>query len=260
MIEARTRKRSDPSPFALNSLPVELLAIVLQHLDSRNLKSARLVCRNWEQISRPDFARRHLCRTVFWITSSSLRELDGLSRKYGTYMKTVYITSTHFSGSGLLHLFKNYLRDRRATFKHSRYDSTTGNRIYESATILQVKTHHLATYFRKQGWQYDRSWLTNVRFFWHYMRSILSQRWLRISGQDRAKMATALKRIPGCKLEVVNTECEVGQLQYNNRIYGKPAPKRAFELALFSREGNSVDGAYSAHLLQVVEDIRSQLS
>jgi hypothetical protein len=256
MVRPQSNKHSDASSFSLSELPVELLALILQQLNSRDLKAARLVCKNWELISRPRFARRHLCRSVFWTTGSSLRELDQLSRKFGPYMKIIYIDATRFTLSGLSRLFKKFLRDRRATFTYLSYDVAAGCKVNQSATVLDVKSHHLANCFRRHGWQHDGTRFANVRFYWHYLRNIISQHWLRISGRDLQKIAGALNRTQGCEVKLVKLKNDVGQLQINSRLYGKPAPEHAFELALYTEEEAGVDTSYSAYLIRVLAEVR----
>ena len=254
MLRPRSSKQSDPSLFSLNELPVELLALTLQHLNSRDLKAARRVCKDWELVTRPNFASRHLCRSVYWITASSLQELDQLSRKFGPYMKIIYIDATCFNSSSLVRLFKKFLQDRRTTFNYSRYDWAAECKVKQSATILDVKSHHLANYFTRQGWRYDGSRFAILRFYWHYMRNILSQSWLRLSGRDLSKIVDGINRTHGCELKVVNLRNEVGQLHVNSRLYGKPAPEHAFELALLSGEEADIDTLCSAHVDRVVEE------
>ena len=65
-----------------------------------------------------------------------------------------------------------------------------------------------------------------------------------------------MNRTQGCELKIVKLRNDVGQLQINSRLYGKPAPEHAFELALYTEEEAGVDTLYSAYLDRVLTKAR----
>lgn len=243
----------NPTTYDLtNYLPFELVTLIFQNLSSQDLRCARLVSRNWEASSRPCFASKHFSRTIFWLTSSGLRDLDQISRKFGPYMKTIYIASDRFTVIGFVAIFKQYLHDRRKTYT---YNSERRKMEPTSCSVLDVKTHHLTQYFKHQRWPYSCNDRRITRFFLDYFSNIFSQWWLRASRRDVARLAAVLERVPQCDVKVVTVSYEIGKLQSNALLYGKPAPEHAFELALFLA-GRKVDGdaGYLAHAERVVEE------
>lgn len=72
-------------------------------------------------------------------------------------------------------------------------------------------------------------------------------------------LTAVLRRVPQCDVKVVTVSYEIGKLQTNALLYGKPAPDHAFELALFLAGGNvHVDAGYLAHAERVVEEALQQ--
>ncbi len=233
-------------------LPFELVTLIFQNLNSQDLRSARLVSRDWEANSRSCFASKHFSRTIFWLTSSGLRNLDQISRKFGSYMRTVNIAADRFTIAGLVGMFKQYLHDRRKTRK---YNIELQKMIPTSYSVLDVKIHHLRQYFKHQRWPYSQNDPGIARFFWNYSCNIFSQWWLRSSGRDVSTLAAVLGRVPQCDVKVVTVSYEISKLQSNALLYGKPAPEHAFELALFlAGRNNEVDTGYSAQTERIVEE------
>ena len=251
----RESTRMDSSRPGLELLPFELLMLIFDDLNGQDIRSVRLVNKEWELASRPSFALGHLSRSVFWLTSSGLNELEQLSSKFGPYMRTILIANDHFTISGFFRVFKRYWRDRRTVVKRSRYNKQLGRTIHTSYTILDIKSQHLAQYFKYHRW-YDHGGERGIApFFWRYFRNIVSQYWLRISGRDVSRLAAVMDGMPRCEAKVVSLSYEIGKLQTNARHYGKPAPKHAFELALlYAKEHEGADPAFSGHVEWVVEE------
>jgi hypothetical protein len=68
-------------------------------------------------------------------------------------------------------------------------------------------------------------------------------------------LAAVLGRVPHCDVKVVTVSYEIGKLQTNALLYGKPAPDHAFELALFlAGKVGHVDVGYLTHAERVVEE------
>jgi hypothetical protein len=167
-------------------------------------------------------------------------------------MKTVYIASDCFTVIGFVEILKQYLHDRRKTRK---YNVKLQKMIPTSYSVLDVKIHHLRQYFKHQRWPRSLNDCGNARFFWHYICNIFSQWWLRISRRDVTMLAAVLGRVPHCDVKVVTVSYEIGKLQTNALLYGKPAPDHAFELALFlAGKVGHVDVGYLAHAERVVEE------
>lgn len=245
----------DSSRPGLEVLPFELLVLIFEQLSGRDIRSARLVSREWELASRPSFASGHLSRSIFWLTSSGLGELGLLSSKFGPYMRTVLIASDHFTLSGFYQVFRRYWHDKRTVVK-SRYNKQLGRKVHTAHTILDVKSQHLAQFFKYHRWYNHGDGNRIALFFWQYICNIFSQYWLRISGRDVAELAAVLDRMPRCEVNVVSLSYEIGKLQTNARLYGNLAPKHAFELALLcaeKRDGADTDD-YSGHVEHVVEE------
>ena len=72
-------------------------------------------------------------------------------------------------------------------------------------------------------------------------------------------LAAVLGRVPQCDVKVVTVSYEIGKLQTNALLYGKPAPEHAFELALFlAGKNGDVDAGYSAQTERIVEEACEQ--
>ena len=240
------------TPHGIEVLPLELANLVLIWLSAQDLRSARLVNRNWEDLTRPFFAAKHLSRSVFWLTSSSLSDLEQLSQKFGPWMRTIYITTDRFTIFGLIRLFRQYWHDSRTVFTRSRYDNKLDCTVYTRYTILDIKVPHLRKYFMAKGWHCPVGSHANARFFGCYICNIFSQTWLRLSSGDTRALTRLACQIPQCEIKVVTLSYEIGQLSDNSQQYGKPAPEHAYELALYSRE--TASDKYKTYVAWVVDE------
>ena len=250
----------DSSHSGLEKLPFELLMLVFDALSGRDIRSARLVSKEWELASRPSFASGHLSRSIFWLTSPGLRELEQLSSKFGPYMRTILIATDQFTLSGFIHIFRRYWHDSRTVIKRSRYiNEKFGRTAHTSYTILDIKSHHLRQFFKYHRWDNHGLQSRVAQFFWQYVCNIFSQYWLRMSGRDVSRLAAVLSGMPRCEAKVVSLSYEIGKLQSNSRLYGKPAPKHAFELALFCAiKQDDADANHSGHVERVVEEANNR--
>ena len=228
------RKQAASSALGLSKLPYELLDRIFRNLCGREICSVRRVCVEWEVASRAFFAAQCTSRSVFWLTYSSLRMLDDLSRKFGPYMSNIYIATDHVTIAGLVKALLAY---------HSR-------------AVQDVRGHYFQQWSKLKGGStihHDSS--QTRRFVWQYACNIVSQWYLGLLGRDITLLARTLDRAPRSDVQVVILTYEPEQLNENARTYGMAAPGYAFQLALYcSGQRQQHDEAYHAHVQRVVDE------
>lgn len=249
------KRQTMSSPSGLSKLPFELLDVIFKELCGKEAQSIRLTSKEWEFASRSFFAARHLSKSVFWLTSSSLRMLEHLACKFGPYMRELFLAADHFTMTGFKRAMGQYLRYRYSKMKGPLYEKRSQNWVHGSTSVLEVKTRSLGLWFKQCEWHTYRSTRQTRRFFIRYIQNIYSQAYLRVLNRDFAKLRRILEQLlDSCEVKVVSLRYDADALDTNSFAYGKPAPEHAFELALygFGKDWGS-DTEYFGYVERVID-------
>lgn len=260
------------SPLGLSKLPFELLDMIFGKLCGKEVHAIRLTCTEWDLASRPFFAERHLKRSLFWLTASDLRRLKRLAAKFGPYMGTVYITTDHFTFSGLWQIWvhykehRDYLNELTALTTQDRGEAllTQGDSDAEETEVRTPFNGYVAQPLRNEGmlgsryfrhacvqhrplspWRHLRLW----PFLWHALCSTITQRLLRCTGLERRMLAQIAEMLPRGQLEAVRVEYAAEKLIANENEYGRASPHFACEVALLCVKADVLhDAEYEEHV------------
>ena len=169
-------------------------------------------------------------------------------------MSTIFIAAENFTIQGLLHALRQYTRFRYSTVEIFGHSSGFLHRKPISQPLLDIKTQYLGRWFKQRECSSYCDEAQTARFFCRYVLNIVSQYQLPLLKGDIVGLSPILDRIPRCDVKVVSQRYDVGSLRHNARVYGKPAPQHAFELALFCSRQPDVDDEYLDPVQRVVEE------
>jgi len=275
---AITRRRAQGvSPKqGLSRLPYEIKSLIFQHLVGREVCASRLVCRAWEEASRPFFAQHYLERRLFWITAANLNRLEKTVQKFGPYMKSVYIVPVHFTMDGLIHALRTYLRFRQARdggpgaglhgYQDTRSAPPASHRWHPEVKREQAFLHDLRAQLYFGQWYRcidSRRTKTRIyhdkaqahRFLRSYAAGVVAQMWLRLWQQDGPRLAAVQRQLPHCALQVRRLDFSAPQMQRNREVLGMAAPEWSVELALFCPDQAWLyDVEYGEHVATIVAE------
>lgn len=247
------------SPSGLGKLPNELLDLIFKKLGVRELRCTRLVCSEWEVAAQPYFALVHITHSVFWLTSSSLTELERLSRKFGPYMQNVFVLTYRFGTRGLLwelcyDMFGCYWSVEWA-IKLVCYESQRSQR-----SVLKVMSEYLATSSERREWCIHMNKATPRCFAKHYAKDIISQLWLRQSDRDVSWFTEIMASMPDCKIRMLSPSRQTVKLI--GSAYPHGGPIRPAHCALYALLNSGVTETYHGegrtHAERVVSEAEEQ--
>ncbi|KAF1827215.1 uncharacterized protein K489DRAFT_405940 [Dissoconium aciculare CBS 342.82] len=264
------------SPASLSRLPYEILSMVFYYLVGREVCACRLVCKEWEETTRPFFAQHYLERRLFWITGANLARLEMAVQKFGPWMKSVVIVPVHFTLDGFIQAFRTYLHYRRAPDAGPRA-GLYGHDDSRTASCISPQKHARVArrleYFSRPGaYFYIGRWNRGIdagrtetriyhdraqahRFLRSYAAGLLAQPWLRLRRQDGPRLAAVQRQLPHCRLQVRRLDFSAPQLQHNREVLGVTAPEWGVELALFCPDQTWLyDVDYSRHVATIVAE------
>ena len=271
-------KQGRSSPLGMSKLPYELLHMIFRELCGKEVLAVRLVCTGWERASRTSFAERHLKRSLFWLTGSDLSRLERLARRFGPHIGTMYIATDHFTIAGLCQVWRNYTQHRdylnnlaKSVSDHgsvallkrpnpaAQEAQTPPRRIGSIVHPLHDQGKPGAEYFRHayQQRQPLSPWkhLRRYSFLWHYFCNIITQTWLRLTGQGRRRVARIADMMLNGRLEAVKLSYAGERLNQNLYVYGRPSPGFGAELALLGGKGDGLfDVEYGGYVGRLVEE------
>lgn len=241
-------RQGKSTPLGLSKLPTELLDMIFRELCGREVHAARMVCREWETASRPYFAELHLRQSLFWLTGSDLRRLEGIATRFGPHMYFISIATDCFKFSGVWRMWRNYRR----------YAISTAER--GSPGFLCDDKGSGPQYFR-QAYRQDQPlspwrYLRLRTFLWCCLCHATSQTALCITGGDQRRLARIMEMVPHGTLQAAALIYEAEQLNANEYKYGRASPAFAMELALLcGQSGVLNDVAYEQHVGSIVMEM-----
>jgi len=237
-------RQGGPSPAGLSKLPYELLCIVFHDLCGKETLAVRAVCTEWELASRPFFAERYLSRSLFWLTPAGLDQLEAFAYRFAPYMHQIFISTDCFTLTGLCRCLRRHLRcvwvQQAPTWLKPK--RTSSNLLYFSRRYLMD--------YRLPG---DRA--RTRHFCVEYARTLISQLWLRWTGDDRVRLCEIVKLLsPQAEVHVAEVGYAPHQLSNNIELYGRAAPRHALKFALFGAKNGvfSASRSYAKHVKNVV--------
>nr|POE79558.1 hypothetical protein CFP56_07623 [Quercus suber] len=213
------------SPAGLSSLPYELLASIFRRLCGFEIASVRLVCTDWEYVSRPFFAQQFGQKILSLVSGPQLRFTQRLVVKFGPYIKTIFISSDRYTVLGLklaVRNYRTYCRCKDYGPPHTAYLSLSAKGGSKSESCIY--------------WKYC-SHTRALRYLIAWLGYSFSQSWLRMTGRDVQLLSAIAAQLPAtAEIHIVNLLYDGAELDNNARVYGRAAPSFAYESALFNAQ------------------------